>query len=209
MIILYILAAIALLIAAVLLLNVHLILAYDTRPKIKARVLFVTLDILKIVENSGKKPKKKKAQPPTDKPQQTEKKKPRGSFEDFVAFVELIISLVKMFTHNLSRSLAIHLRRLNVVVGSDSADKTALRYTKLCNTVAILLELLPETVRKFKKDYKEINIYPDYTAEKCTFAAEVVFTMKVWHLLRILFGAVGIFTANTRKRISERNRTKA
>ncbi|MBE6689055.1 MAG: hypothetical protein E7588_07245 [Ruminococcaceae bacterium] len=206
MTVLYIIAGVVAFIAAVLLLNVHLIFAYDDRIKVRVRVLFVSVDVLKFFDKDKKASKKSEKTPahPTEK-----KKKTKGSFDDFMAFLELINSVVRMFCDNLSRSLSVKIRRLNAVIATDSPDKTARRYSAVSNAVAVLFELLPNAVRKFDPHYKEIHIYPDYLAEKSTFAAEIVFTMKIWHFIRILFGALRIFNENTRKRISERNRKKA
>ncbi len=201
---LYIVAGIVLVISALLFLNVNLIFSYDEKAKVKLRVLFITLDILKIF-TAEKKPEKKKS----SHAQAHKKQKPKGTFDDFMSFLELIISCIRMFTDNLSRSLKVHLKRLNVIIASDSADRTAVMYGAVSSTTAILLELLPNTVRKFKNDYENISIYPDYLSEKCVFSAEIIFTMKVWHFIRIFFGALRVFNENTRKRISERNRTKS
>lgn len=207
MTVLYILLGILIFFASVLFLNVHMIFAYDQSIKARVRVLFISVDILKLF-NKPKKDKNKKQSPIQE--QSDRKKTPKkGTFEDFMAFVELIISVVRMFCDNLSRSLSVNIRRFNVVVASDSPEKTALRYAALSNAFAVLMDFLPNTVRKFKPEYKEIRIYPDYLAVESSFAAEFVFTMKVWHFVRILWGALRIFNQNTRKRISERNRTKA
>lgn len=209
MIVLYILAMIVAIILLIMFMRVNLILAYDTKPQVKARVLFVTVDILKLITSAKKEKPKKKKKIPSPEKKTVKKEKPKGSFEDFTAFIDLIISLVRMLGENISKSLTIHLKRLTAVISSDSPDKTALRYATVSNTVAVLLELIPNTVRKFKCNHDKISIYPDYLAEKCSFAVEVVFTMKVWQMIRILFGSLNIFNENTRKRISERNRTKA
>lgn len=203
----WVIVGIVALIAAILLLNINLIFAFDGKISVKARILFVRIDLLSLV--GGKEKKKKKKAEPQNAPQGAEpKKKPKGSVGDFQSFVELIISVAKMLAENLSNNLRINIKRLNITIGADSAEKTALNYAKVSSAASVMLDALPNIIRRFHCS-RDITIFPDYTAEHSSFAVEAVFTLKVWHILKILICALNIFNANTRKRIMERNRKKA
>lgn len=199
MIILYILLGIAVIITLLLFLDVNLILKFDNETQVRLRVLFVSLDVMKLITGTKPTKAKKKKGKPTDtaKP----KKKKRPEFEDFLMFVDLINSMVQMIYENLTANLKLDLKRFKAVIASPEADKTAYMYGVVSNAVAIMLELIPNYVRKFKKNDKNIAVYPDYTAEKCTFEAHVTITLKVYHILIIAMRALGILNENARENI--------
>lgn len=198
------------LITAILLLNINLILAFDGKISVKARILFVTIDVMKF---AAKGDKKKKSKPAAEKKEaetttKEKKSKPKGSFDDFLGFLDLISEMAKMLAENLGNNLKVNIRRLKVTLGAETAEKTALMYSRVCSAVTVLFETLPNVVKLFRHG-SNITIYPDYSAEKCNFAVEAIFTLKVIHILKIVFGALNIFNANTRKRITERKGKKA
>lgn len=205
----FIVLGIIVLITAILLLNINLILSFDGKIGVKARILFVTVDVMKF---AAKGDKKKKTKPAAEKKESDakakEKSKPKGSFDDFLGFLDLISSMAKMLAENLGNNLKVNIRRLKVTLGAETAEKTAIMYSRVCSAVTVLFETLPNVVKHFRHG-SDITIYPDYSAEKCGFAVEAIFTLKVIHILKILFGALNIFNANTRKRITERKGKKA
>lgn len=199
--VLYILSALIILVLLLLILPINLIFSYKDKVGVRVRALFFTVDLLKLLEKSKKNNKQKV---PEHKTEKTAPKR-KNTFGDFMAFIDLIKSTAKMLGENISSGLEIYVKKLDVVIASDSADKTALMYSSVTNAVAILLELLPNIVSKLHYKCQGIRIVPDYLSEKSLFSAEVVFRMKLWQLLKILFSALNIFNKNTKKRIIERN----
>lgn len=205
----FIVLGIIALITAVLLLNINLILSFDGKISVNVRILFVSVDIMKFAAKGDKKKKSKPAAEKKGSDAKTkEKSKPKGSFDDFLGFLDLILSMAKMLAENLGNNLKVNIRRLKVTLGAETAEKTAIMYSRVCSAVTVLFETLPNVVKLFRHG-SDITIYPDYSAEKCNFAVEAIFTLKVIHILKIAFGALNIFNANTRKRITERKEKKA
>lgn len=205
----FIVLGIIALITAVLLLNINLILSFDGKISVNVRILFVSVDVMKFAAKGDKKKKSKPAAEKKGSDAKTkEKSKPKGSFDDFLGFLDLISSMAKMLAENLGNNLKVNIRRLKVTLGAETAEKTAIMYSRVCSAVTVLFETLPNVVKLFRHG-SDITIYPDYSAEKCNFAVEAIFTLKVIHILKIAFGALNIFNANTRKRITERKEKKA
>lgn len=205
----FIVLGIIALITAILLLNINLILSFDGKISVNVRILFVSVDIMKFAAKGDKKKKSKSAAEKKGSDAKTkEKSKPKGSFDDFLGFLDLISSMAKMLAENLGNNLKVNIRRLKVTLGAETAEKTAIMYSRVCSAVTVLFETLPNVVKLFRHG-SDITIYPDYSAEKCNFAVEAIFTLKVIHILKIAFGALNIFNANTRKRITERKEKKA
>ena len=201
-VLLYILLALAVIITLVLFLNLNLILKFEKEVQVRLRVLCFSFDAMSLINggSNANKTKKNKKTKNTSKPKQ----KRKNTFEDFIGFVDLIVSMAQMIAENLTSNLKINLKKLKAVIASDEADKTAYMYGAASNAVAIMLDAVPNFVKKFKKNDKNIAVYPDYTAEKCIFEAEVVITLKVRHLLIILFRALGLLNESARKNIRKK-----
>ena len=199
-VILYILLGIAVIITLILFLDVNLILKFEGETRIKLRILFFTFDIMHLM--TGKKSdKSKKKSAKTQTGDSKPKKKSKPEFEDFLMFVDLISSMVQMISEHLTAKLRLNLKKFKAVIASAEADKTAYMYGAVCNAVTVMLELIPNYVRKFRRNNENIAVYPDYIAEKCYFEAHVVITLRVYHILIIAMKALGILNENARENI--------
>lgn len=201
MVILYILLGIAVIITLLLFLDVDLVLRFEGETRIKLRVLFFTFDVMHFITGTHSKKAKKKKNKPQKQKAEKPKKKRRPDFEDFLMFVDLVSSMVQMLSEHLTAKLKVNLKKFKAVVASPEADKTAYMYGVICNAVSVMLDLVPNYVRKFKKKDENIAVYTDYTSEKCTFEAHVIITLKVYHILIIAMRALGILSENARENI--------
>ena len=201
MVILYILLGIAVIITLLLFLDVNLILRFEGKTQIKLRVLFFTFDVMRFITGTKSKKTKKKKSRPQNQTAEKPKKKRRPDFEDFLMFIDLVGSMVQMISEHLTAKLKVNLKKFKAVIASPEADKTAYMYGVICNAVSVMLDLIPNYVRKFRKKDENITVYPDYTAEKCKFEAHVVITLKVYHILIIAMRALGILNENARENI--------
>ena len=118
----------------------------------------------------------------------------------------MVGSIIQMLSENLSAKLKINLKKLIATIGSSEADKTAYMYGAVCNAVSVMLDLITNFVRKFKRNDNNIIIKPDYTSEKCVFQSEMIVTLKVWHLIVITLKTMGILNKNVTDRINRKGK---
>ena len=183
MIALYIICAIILLIAFLLLAPITLKLEYDEEFNAKARYLFITYKFPN--EEKDKKTKKKKKKDKKKKAKKKDKEQTKGS-EKKQSFTERNISIIKKsfkfkgfdgakkiislaayLVTKVSRLVKRHLiiKELHVVmaVGADDAAETAVNYGKTCAYIFPSLGLICNTM-KVRKYYADI--YPDFIRPK-------------------------------------------
>ncbi len=123
--------------------------------------------------------KKKPQKQSTSKEAKTEKK---GIVERLKDIRELVTVLLdKTFGH-----LSVRAARIRILVATGDAASTAILFGAVNGGVVFLLETLDRfgTLKATRKD--EIEVRPDYLAEKTTADIRLIFSLRVWHILDIL-----------------------
>ena len=134
-------------------------------------------------ERDEEKKRRKKLQKAEKDAPAEHKKKSRSVGEIFT----LVSDVLSVFFSRFAKHFRVKLARLNVTVASEDAAKTAILYGVAAQGVAYTLEILDRTTNlEYKKD-SEVNVFVDYLGDTPSFDISIAFSMRVWHLLDILF----------------------
>lgn len=112
---------------------------------------------------------------------------------------DLLTSLLKVsFGH-----LCIRSSRIRIKVATGDAASTAILFGAVNQSVVFLLETLSGfgTLKQSRRD--EIVVQPDFVADKTTTDIRLVFSLRTWHILDILF-KVAITYLKSKNKKSER-----
>lgn len=99
-----------------------------------------------------------------------------GAVSKIMVFVRKVLSHIK----GLLRYINIHKVKLDIVVASDDAAKTAIEYGIVCQAVYPTLSALTSMVNI---KYKEINVKSDFETENCKFQFSAMVKLKIIYLL--------------------------
>lgn len=192
MIFVYILGGILLLVALILLIKVSFFAAFcDGKPYVAVKVGFLTFPIVTGEEtpevptsHTGEKPKAKKKKPKKKK----KEKKPARPAEP-PTFAELA-GLVKTLLGDLTAGIKKHFRleelRVRVLVATDDAAKTAIRYGEV-NALLAPVQAFCDCVPKRRKNEKKVLVQSecDFLAESMELDARFGFSFRVGGALAI------------------------
>ena len=134
--------------------------------------------------------KKKLAQddaPRKKKPEEKPAGKKKLGFSDIMYIVKLVLRVLKIFFKRFNRYLYIKAVKIKIKVASDDAAKTAIMYGVCAQSVAYILEILDNKTNIDYNKNAEVNVAVDYLAEKPSADIDIAFSLRVWHLLDILF----------------------
>ena len=125
---------------------------------------------------------KKKSTPSKSQPKPAEKKE-----LSFSEKLELVYKLLKSAIGQAAKQVKIKTQKIVITIGSDDAAKTAMLYAAASNAVLLILTLLDncKKLRGFKGS--EVAVNADFTAQKCSADLEIIFSMRVWQLLKSIF----------------------
>ncbi len=104
--------------------------------------------------------------------------------------VNMILALVKIILARFGRHLHIELTRLRITVATGDAAKTAILWGAVYPAVGALLEVLDRITNLHTVRRCDILVVPDYLAEHFSADIRIAFSLRVWHLLDILFRAL-------------------
>mgnify|MGYP003290890477 CR=1 FL=1 len=185
MIFLWIFLGILIFFALLALLNVHLILEYQEDVTLTLSVLFFKYALFPS--------KKKKETPSGPKKQRKEKKKEvssngetkpkeKGVLEKLSTLRDLLgVLLKKTLGH-----LQVRASRIRIRVATGDAASTAILFGAVNAGMVFLLETLDRFVKIKTYSGDDIEVRPDYLAEKTTVDVRLLFSLRVWHLCDIL-----------------------
>ena len=213
---------IAAVIAALLLLRVKIVIEYADELILYIRVLFIKIKIIpkkekrikiseytkkkiskrqKLSEEKEKKKKQKKAEKKAAKAEakkDPDKKKEKPPILDTIRLVRVLLAifLKRFFGH-----LRIDVARLNIVVASEDAARTAIMYGYICQGVAYTVELLDRFTNLRRTDNTEISVTPDFTSEKLIADIHIAFSLTVGQVFDILLRTAFGFVKNKLEKI--------
>lgn len=204
-------------------LRARITIAYSDELSLSVRVLFLKIGILpsrekkagphsmsaakakKLREKAAKKEAKKREAAKLKQQKKAEKKaqkeaekatKPKKSMSEILDMVHMITEIVGIVVRRFFKHLRIEVARLKIKVATGDAASTAIAYGALTQSLNILLPLL-ESVRTLKlPDVTELDVTPDFVAESPEADVKIVFSIRVWHIFHILFGALGKLLKN-------------
>lgn len=104
--------------------------------------------------------------------------------------IGLIKALLEVIPARLLHHLTVKLARLNIVVASNDAAKTALMYGAVSQTVAYIVAFLDQMTHLKYAPEPEVSVSADFLAEKPTADIKLSISLRVWHLFDLLILAV-------------------
>lgn len=210
MIALYILSALALLLALILMVPGKITVEYkdDVRvavfvsgfriwshpkPKKKIRLSDYTPEAIEKRKRREQK-KQERLQAKKQKKQQKKKsetstsgkpKKKRGLLDN----LNLIQNIASAILGKTAKHIRIEIRRFIITVGTDDAAKTAILFGAVNQASAALLEFLHQTGTAKYTANTRVSVNADFAAQKSTADIYLSFSLRLWQLLNILFSA--------------------
>lgn len=204
-------------------LRARITIAYGDELALSVKVLFLKIGILpakekkagphamsaakarKLREKAAKKEAKKREAAKAKKQRKAEKKalkeaqkatNPKKSMSEILDIVHMITEIVGIVIKRFFKHLRIEVARLRIKVATGDAATTAVAYGAVTQALNILLPLL-ESVRTLKlPDVTELDVTPDFCADAPEADIRITFSIRVWHVFHILFGALGKLLKN-------------
>ena len=156
----------------------------------------------KNARKAAKKASKKAAKAKKEKHLFSPKKE--KTFAEKIIFVRAISAVLIRKTH---KHLRMHAARLHVRVATGDAAKTAILYGVVCQSLSYLLALF-DRVTKLKAVIPDVSVTADYLSEKPSADIRLVFSLRVWGALAIIFSAAIAFIRTKIKRSHHKKQEK-
>lgn len=101
--------------------------------------------------------------------------------------LELIYELLTAFIGGIIKHVKIKTSKIRLTVASDDAAKTAMLYAAANNAVLLIVTFLDSCKKVKKLHSSDISVNAGFLEEKCSADIEISFSLRVWHLVKILF----------------------
>ncbi len=131
------------------------------------------------------------------------KKQQRATLEENL---DLVKSILSFFFSRLFGHLRIDVTRIHIIVGSEEASKTAIIYGVVVQSVAYMLALLDKVSNVHGLKRRDIYVDTDFLAEETRVDLKIAFSIRLWHILHLAFGALRRLTVNrfaVRRRVAK------
>ena len=129
------------------------------------------------------------------------KEKPKKTLPEILDILSLVRSLVAIIVRKFFKHLRIKVARLKIKVATPDAASTAVAYGAITGAVNLLLPVL-EQVKNFKlPDPKDFSIEADFLGDSIELDLSLSFSLRVWHVFDIAFGALGSFLRHQFKKM--------
>ena len=191
-ILLIVITSLAVLIIWLLSRYVRAVLAYDGEITVTLRFLFIRYDIYPKKERAVRasdyslkklRRREKKASKPAKKSdvRTQEKKSTADGAKDVISTLTAVSEYIvdKIKAHG-----RVDVKRLDVVVATDDAAKTGIWYGVIAQSVAYLTSILGAATEVHADN---VNVAADFLKTETSVAAEIIFSMRARHLLKIAF----------------------
>ena len=141
--------------------------------------------------------KKKKAQKKEQKKAEAlENPKPKKSLAEILDMIVLVRKLIAKVVGRFAKHLRIDIARLKIRVATGDAANTAIAYGAITQGINLLFPLL-EKVKNFDlPKAKDIDVVADFTGESIEADVRFAFSLRVWHVFDVAFGALFTFIAH-------------
>ena len=142
-------------------------------------------DLLELKRRPKKKQKRTQKQLPTSPSDRTERKE--------VGVVELLFELCDLLLVLLKNSrghLTVRTSRIRILVATGDAASTAVLFGAVNGAVVSLLEILDRFWKLKTKPKDELEVRPDYLAETTTVDIRMLFSLRIWQIVYILYKAI-------------------
>ena len=178
-VLLWIIAAIAVIVLLILFIDLNLVFKLNREPEIRLRVLFFSWDVVALAERFAQKDEGN----PQEEPENTERKpKKRFTPSRAVRLIKYFSKIVKAVVGEFCRYARMRVCHVYVRVACEDAAETARLYGIVSSLVWSLLEFLSYNVNTKRCD-KKVKIFPDFTSEEFLFDIKFIIKIKPIHLI--------------------------
>lgn len=191
MIFLWVLLALILLIAFVLLLRVRFIFDFHEKPTITIRILWFRFDANQLINKFLSKDETKSQNTKAKQKKSPEQEKTNKRSGDLLGFIEFLLHIADVLGGALKDYLSktdVYLKELHVSIGTDDAARTALACSGAVQAANGLCAVL-QHYSKFSCDSDHLSISPDFLSDKSKFSLHLVLTSTVVHLIGVYLRA--------------------
>ncbi len=158
----------------------------------KARKIKQKLDA-KAEKKKNKKLEKRKKKEQLENDPSKKKKKEKKSLSEILDIITLVRKLAVKVIRTFFKHLRIEVARLKITVATGDAATTAIAYGAITEAVALLYPVL-ESVKNFRvPERSEVEIRTDFCSDTMDADIMISFSLRVWHVFDIAFGALGTF----------------
>ena len=211
---LIVIGCIILFFALILSLKAKITVVYDGEVALFVKVLFIKIKILpkkkkkgphsmsekkahKIKQKLLEKQKKKKLKQQQKKQEKEAKKhdkehgvKEKKSLSDILDIIGMVKNIVSVVIKRFFKHLRVDIARLKIKIATGDAATTALAYGAVSQAAMYLFTVLaPVKGFSFPKE-KDTDISCDYLSDTTTIDIKISFSIRVWHVFHIGFGAL-------------------
>jgi hypothetical protein len=110
-----------------------------------------------------------------------------------------------MLIRKTRKYLRLHAARLHIRVATGDAAETAVLYGVVCQSLSYLLALF-DRVTRLKAVTPDVSVTADYLAEKPSADVKLVFSLRVFGAIAILFGVAFSYMRTKIKRTNHKKR---
>lgn len=183
MIVLWIILFLILFALLFLLLDISLVFSYKEKFNFNVRIFCFSISGSKIIEIVESREKNKDSKPikPVENSNESRRKK-KKSPSDIIELIVYIAELIKAILGEFCNYARLKLCRVKVSIATEDAAQTALIYGAASSAIYTALEFL-DSFMTVKKNYKNIGVAPDFTADECRIDFKVVLKLKIIHLI--------------------------
>ena len=128
-----------------------------------------------------------------------EKKKDKKAISEYQGEKKPISFYVNFLKSNLLKFLKyfrIDLKKVNIIVSTDDAAKTALLFGTISQATAYIIEILDKTTNLKKTKKTEISVLADFTSGKTTVDIKASLSLRIFHVIKIIFSLLSEMIKN-------------
>lgn len=179
----------------------YLFFKYTVLPEKKRRKRgFLRKFVKKIFPNKHRKKKKTSEA-------KASKKKQKSSTSDMLDFLSYITDFLRHILKGFFKRLKIKVAKINIIVATDDAAKTAITYGIVSQAVSYLLEVL-NNVTNFKRAFKsEINVLSDFIANESKMELDIkLYYRPIWAIGLLFSTLIHVIKKTYKEKSNTRNK---
>lgn len=211
---------IAIVLLCIFMLPVRIILSCDDGFCAKVRILFFSFNIPPEKKTKRKmnakdfKNEVKKLRRSSEKKQKKKKTKKKYSSDDIPFYFNLIKDFIEKTYASAKRGLTVKIQRINIVIATEDAAKTAIMYGVISQGCAYFLEFLKGLTKIKYKKRANINISTDFLSTQTTFDLRIILSWKLYRALGIAVSTayralMALLAHNKRRTPNTQNKLKS
>lgn len=215
----FILLGFFLLFLLVLLLRIRVCLVYESELTVTVRVLCFRFRLYPkrkklrwrdfsargISRRLKKDRAKALAEQKQEKKTAAQEKKKKKSVDDLLAALEIIRCVISSLKEHFVRHLRIDVARLQLVIGSEDAAKTAIEYGIAVQSVQYIVAILDSFTVFRAKDNMSIRVECDFAAQRPTMAIDIALSIRAGRAVAALVAAAAAYLRALRAKKSQNN----